>query len=279
MSLASAGDYGEAFDRLRKLGLPDSGEAEYGRLMPADEASSYGGYDYFHQFPSFSRLPLDGNSWRLSEPDESGVFAVIQRQSEVIQATIGEGSEALPRMRWEPRELESDIEKIKEGLEGEDLLMTLKRSSDFAAELMLFATHLDGAGLEDEANEIAAKVLATGEVPEDLITATIGKVADSAYLESFQKATESGDWFAFADDIDALISRFSIGWPAREAASALAREIRSPQHERSSDRSANASKLAGSLKNLTNTQQLSSLSYYGPWIFPESQAVSLLDPE
>lgn len=275
----SGQDFSAAFENFRKLGLPDTKDAEYGTVSPAANANYFGAQDPYSQFPGFYDFKTKGNAWRIARSEENESFRVILFQTREQELSLNPENEETPPATFKPVKLEQDWKLLRARFEDENFLSNLESNPSNAADLILFAAHLDRRGMGAEATELVQKVLSHSDNPEATITATIGKLATSQYRTALREAYEDSNWKTFSEQVVAIASRFGRGWPAEAGARRLA-EIAAKQASETSLTLANGEppspeqqQLLAQLAKLENPQILQSFTYYGPWILPGNPIV------
>jgi hypothetical protein len=167
------------------------------------------------------------------------------------------GAPATPMLHgvtWKPADLQADVGKLLERLQkdtdkylaaqakarpaGDDdddpgaRAMRAQRAvygydiGQWAA-CVLDAAHYADQGRLAEANRVAALAMVLGGGNQPVLEAVMSRLGNEAYQQVWTGFAKSGDWSAYAANLEALVARFPRGWPAVKEAAELARRVRS----------------------------------------------------
>lgn len=259
VSKAGAGlqsDFGPAFERLVKLGLPDTRGASYVKLTlhgkGAEEVetarySQMGGGDLG------ARLKTKGNAWLLpstkaNEADTSkGLSTLIfngfekvvvkpkKRRSSLARLLVGEekpskddGDALLGG--WKEQDVAADAKKIlaamnlksKQGsVFDADTWSYSDTGAKWCARVLVMACQMYRAGHQDEANEITARLFQLAPEPIVVIDQVVNHLANTEYQSLVEAFFKSNNWKSYHAGTQQLVERFSRGWKSREGAELL----------------------------------------------------------
>lgn len=239
-SMGKEQDYGEAFEKLVNLGLPDAKGAKYIKItMQAPSDDYYDDY-YSRQFG----LKRKGDAWLLpgpNKPAEEGEKKAVPRnvirnqydqvqvvrkakRNALIRLVAGpKKSEpgSLPKAQWKEVDLEVEIKAVIKTLDD----LNNKRETfepdqwryssggvKVTAKLLVLACHTYRSGNKKLGNQLAEKILTLVPTPEKLIDSIVGDLADREYQQLFQAFMKNRDWKAYHAGVLKIVEKFPRGW-------------------------------------------------------------------
>jgi hypothetical protein len=157
-------------------------------------------------------LRLEGNGWELPRKENASVRAVLDQVRIVTVADAG-----LPIPRPSGRDL-----LARDAMAMIGWLKNPPRDAshfiyytDLPGEWLIFAVHLNAHGLTAEANELTDVLIKSLGGPDQVIPRATSRIADARYDAATDTFLVSGDWLAYATEINRLLAEFPSGWSAR----------------------------------------------------------------
>lgn len=234
---AKAADYGPAFARLVKLGLPDAKEASYVKLT-LQAGKGAGERDYYGGYGSGRGPGRDGNAWLLPGAKDGAATLIHKRFGRVsvvrmkkrgglMRALIGKrkapkGEGAVGD--WEPVVVSKDTDKMIKELDGMakqgrvfdgDRWEYDTSAAQMAAKVLVTACHMYRSGHKAEGNRLAQKILSLSPQPELVIDAVVNELAEQQYRVLVSAFLKDKDWKTYHAGLQALVERFPRGWKGR----------------------------------------------------------------
>ena len=239
-------DYGPAFERLVKLGLPDAKGAKYVKLTLHANGQNEGRYYSGYGGSSFPKR--SGDAWLLAGGEDGKAdfihqfyqnITVIKKKKRggLMRALVGkektpQGTGALGE--WKTIDVAKDTLKMMEGLDDmqkKGRVFDAERwgydesSAKMASKVLVMACHIYRAGHVKEGNMLAQKILSLSPFPEKVIDGVVNQLADQQYSALVSAFFKSKDWQAYHDGLSALSKRYPRGWNTRLGAQILLPKI------------------------------------------------------
>ncbi len=247
-AFGQTGDFSRGFAKLYDIGLPDVAGAEYVKL---DVYPSGMNYDYV-----WAQLGLSGNAWKL--PGSKVPAHFVHGQTQILevykpeelsklleeegkaQGKTNDMAKVQRRMRfgmassgrvsgqWQPANLSRDIQKVTEYLEKKtdnQNNMDWQLSSGGGGSLFLFAAHVYRQGYTNEAGRMARALFEKAGDKRRILAQGVNQIADGQYTTAYSAFQQTRDWTKFRESLNALATRFPVGWQKAGAVQRLARLI------------------------------------------------------
>ena len=211
-------DYGPAFERLVKLGLPDAKGASYVKLTL--HGNNQGRNVYYDSYGGNSFPKRDGDAWLLAGGEGGQANLIHQfyqpisvtkkkKRGGLMRALVGkaktpEGGGAMGE--WKAIDVSKDAQKMIKGLD--DMVRTGrvfdadrwdydKSAAQMAAKVLVTACHMYRAGHTKEGNLLAQKILSISPTPTQVIDGIVNELADQHHKTLVESFFKTKDWKAY----------------------------------------------------------------------------------
>ncbi len=234
---AEAVDYTRGFELLAELGLPGVAGSEWGKLELNQQGSLGMASTRSAQsaFSAFETSPT-GNAWKLAAGEDSDRTPVVMAGGTVaMEVSLERKQGFLSRLlrgpqreppdgpaggTWKESGLASDVATICKALEdyrpdpdeAHYSFMGRYGVENGWGHLLVFASQLHGAGHAEEANRLAALVVAKAPTPKMAVDQAVSVVAEGEFEEVTDDFFESRDWTAYHDGLAGLAEKYPRGW-------------------------------------------------------------------
>ncbi|NWK55570.1 hypothetical protein HW115_08100 [Verrucomicrobiaceae bacterium N1E253] len=244
-------DYGPAFERLIKLGLPDAKGAKYVKLTLHGEAGQEAQMmQYQSGMGGRAKTGAKGDAWLLpSAKGDDGLAQLIHAGYGTVKVKKKQKRGGLMRLLvgpekatkaggiagdWTEQDVAADAKKIIEAIEsqrGENKMLDPDRweySSDGAlwcSGVLVQACHMYRAGHTKEANQIVAKLMELAPKPVLVIDYVVNSLATRSYKALAEEFFKTKDWVAYRDGAKEMLQSFTRGWKAKEGVEMLVEQL------------------------------------------------------
>lgn len=247
-------DYGSAFERLVKLGLPDSKGAKYVKLTlhgEAGKAAQMRQYQYGqHSMGSSVKLGAKGNAWLLPDrKGEEGLANLIHSEYETVRVKKKQKRGGLMRLLvgpekeskvgvaagdWTDQDALADANQILKSIDEQSASGRVFQAdrwgysddeAKWCAGILVQACHLYRAGFTKEANMIADKLLGLAPEPVRVIDHVVNNLAQRQYNLLAENFFKDKDWEAYRDGSKKLLVQFTRGWKSSEGVEVLVQQL------------------------------------------------------
>jgi len=247
-------DYGPAFERLVKLGLPDTKGASYVKLTVYGK----GGEELQamrYRLGSMNQgyLKTKGNAWLLPQAKGSetevkkGVSRFIYRgfqevsvkqkvrRSSLARFLVGEEKPSKEDGNvmlggWKGMDVtegakkilsDIDLKRKKDGFFNADQWKYDDSSAQWCARVLVVACQMYRAGHPAEANQIAGRLFSVVPDPIVVVDKVVNQLANLEYQGLVEGFFKSKNWKEYHQGTKELTERFSRGWKSLEGAQLL----------------------------------------------------------
>ncbi len=269
----------EAFELLRKLGLPDCAGAKWVRVTMQDTDSGSPQILERRELPGGNgQISYSGNAWLIREKAEGTVEIVTnqcrlilaRRESQDPAAESPEPAEPtkskLPLVAIAEANLQGDLALLEKAIQPRE---SAEGDSEFAEAIglsVLFLANVYHEGEQEAATRLLPVALAASEKPGMALDQAISILADGRLSALNQRWLEGLPAADYADALQAIATEFPRGWRARKRALAFAEKARKQTPTESADDP--ESKVIAELILRANTEQIAEIRQVQNWLLP-----------